>query len=206
MSGASLALAAAAGYALGSVSFALLLARARGVDLRRVGSGNLGATNAGRALGRGAGALIFLLDALKGFAPAIAFAGWGQDPALGALAGAGAFLGHVWPLWHGFRGGKGVATLIGALLALAPLTVLAAAVAMAGTVALTRMMSAGSIALGVSLGPVSWVMRDERPVFLLAALGGLALIFTHRSNIQRIRAGREHRLGGGPRRGPEERR
>lgn len=197
MSAGPLALAAAGGYALGSVSFALLLARSRGVDLRAVGSGNPGATNVSRALGRRAGLLVYLLDALKGFAPA-AVAGWGwDDPALGAAAGAGAFLGHLWPLWHRFRGGKGVATLSGAMLALAPLTAVAAGLALAGTIAATRMVSAGSIAFGVALGPAAWVLREPRPVFLLAALGGVGLVFTHRSNLARIRAGRERRIGAG---------
>jgi glycerol-3-phosphate acyltransferase PlsY len=195
LSGVHPALAAAGGYALGSVSFALLFARARGVDLRQVGSGNLGATNASRALGRRTGVLIYLLDALKGFVPAGGLLWATGDPAVAAAGGAGAFAGHLWPLWHGFRGGKGVATLSGALLALAPLAAVAAGVALAGTILLTRMISAGSIVFGVVLGPAAWITDAPRPVFLLAALGGLALVFTHRANIERIRAGRESRIG-----------
>lgn len=195
MSGAHTAFAAAGGYALGSVSFALLLARARGVDLRGVGSGNLGATNVSRALGRRLGVLTYLLDALKGFAPALAAVGLTADPAAGAAAGGGAFLGHLFPVWHGFRGGKGVATLSGALLAVAPLAALAAGLSFALTVRATRMVSAGSIAFGVTLGPAAWVLRAPQPVVLLAALGGCALMFTHRANIARIRAGREPRIG-----------
>ncbi|MDA1259594.1 MAG: glycerol-3-phosphate acyltransferase [Planctomycetota bacterium] len=195
MSGVHFALASTGGYALGSISFALLFARARGVDLRTVGSGNLGATNASRALGRGTGVLIYLLDALKGFLPAGVLFWTTHDPALAAAAGAGAFLGHVLPVWHGFRGGKGVATLSGALLALSPWTALAAGISLGATVLMTRMISAGSIAFGIVLGPAAWVLGEPRPIFLLAAFGGLLLVFTHRANIQRIRTGRESRIG-----------
>lgn len=195
MTGLQLALAAAGGYALGSVSFALLFARARGIDLRTIGSGNLGATNASRALGRRLGVLIYLLDALKGFLPAGILYWSTGDAYAAAAAGGGAFLGHLWPVWHGFRGGKGVATLSGVLLAVAPLTALAAGFSLAATILLTRMISAGSIAFGVVLGPAAWVLGEPHPIFLLAALGGLLLVFTHRANIQRMRAGRESRIG-----------
>ena len=191
------ALAAAGAYAIGSISFALLFARARGLDLRSIGSGNLGATNASRALGRRFGVLIYLLDALKGALPAGGLLWTTGDPALAAAAGAGAFLGHLFPLWHGFRGGKGVATLSGAMLAIAPVTALAAGISLAATILLTRMVSAGSIAFGVALGPAAWLLDAPRPIFLLAGLGGLLLVFTHRANIQRMRAGREHRIGEG---------
>lgn len=196
MSGVHPALAAAGGYALGSVSFALLFARARGVDLRQVGSGNLGATNASRALGRRAGVFIYVLDALKGFLPAGGVYWATDDLTAASAAGAGAFAGHLLPLWHGFRGGKGVATLSGAMLALAPLAAVAAGLALAATILLTRMISAGSIVFGVVLGPAAWVLGAPRPVFLLAALGGLALVITHRANIARIREGRESKIGG----------
>lgn len=195
MSWAQLALAAAAGYGLGSVSFALLLARARGIDLRQVGSGNLGATNAGRALGRKAGILVYFLDALKGFVPAWVAARWTGSPDLAVAAGAGAFLGHLWPLWHGFRGGKGVATLSGALLALAPWVLLAAGLSFLLGVLLTRIMSVGSIAFGLALGPAAFVLRAPAPIAVFAALGGLALIFTHRANIRRLLRGEEKPLG-----------
>ncbi len=195
MEGLQLGLAALGGYALGSVSFALLFARARGIDLRTVGSGNLGATNASRALGRRSGVLIYVLDALKGFVPA-AIGLWAfGNVEWGVAAGAGAFLGHLFPIWHGLRGGKGVATLSGALLALAPWAVLAAGLALFATILLTRMMSAGSLCFAVVLGPAAWALDATRPVMLFAALGGLALVFTHRDNLRRIRAGRESRIG-----------
>jgi glycerol-3-phosphate acyltransferase PlsY len=196
MSLGPIAAAALGGYALGSVSFALLLARARGVDLRKVGSGNLGATNAGRALGRKAGAVVYLLDALKGFSPAVVAAAWSGDPALGAIAGTGAFFGHLWPVWHGFRGGKGVATLSGALFALAPLAVVAAGISFLAGFLLTRIASVGSLAFGLALGPAAWVLRAPQSVTIFAAGGGLALILTHRANIQRLLRGEEQPVGG----------
>jgi len=205
MSWAQLALAAVAGYGLGSVSFALLLARARGIDLRQVGSGNLGATNAGRALGRKSGILVYFLDALKGFVPAWLAVQWSGRPEVAVAAGAGAFLGHLWPVWHGFRGGKGVATLSGALLALAPLAVVAAGLSFLLGAGLTRIMSVGSIAFGLALGPAAFVLRAPTPVALFAALGGLALIFTHRANIRRLLRGEEQPIGRRSREAGEER-
>lgn len=185
------ALAAAAGYALGSISFALWIARAHGLDLRRIGSGNPGATNVTRALGRRWGVLTYFLDALKGFAPALG--GWmlAGDPAVGCVAGAAAFLGHLYPAWHGFRGGKGVATLSGALLALAPLAVAAAGAAFLAGFLTTRIVSVGSLGFGLSLGPAAWLLRLPEAVVIFASLGGLALVLTHRSNLRRLLRGEE---------------
>lgn len=195
MSWGHLALAAAAGYGLGSISFALLLARARGIDLRQIGSGNLGATNAGRALGRKSGILVYVLDALKGFLPAWIGLWWTGSLEIAVAAGAGAFLGHVWPLWHGFRGGKGAATLSGALLALAPWVVVAAGISFLAGALLTRIMSVGSLAFGLALGPAAYVLRAPPPVALFAALGGVLLIYTHRANIRRLWRGEEKPVG-----------
>lgn len=187
-------LAFLSGYLLGSVSFALLLARARGINLREVGSGNLGATNTSRALGPAAGLMVFFLDAAKGVIPVLAWK-WGGGEALAVvLAGAGAYLGHIWPLYLGFRGGKGVATLIGALLALAPLTILIAAPFPLAAVLVTRIMSLGSLALGVALPIVSWLREDPPTTFYFTAGAGLFLFWTHRSNIARLVSGKENQL------------
>jgi len=106
-------------YLLGSVLFGEIIARIRGVDLRRIGSGNVGATNVGRALGRKYAALVFLLDMLKGFVPtALALSFYGMESRTVALAGVAAVLGHMYPVFAGFKGGKGVATAFGVLLAL----------------------------------------------------------------------------------------
>ena len=192
------------GYLLGSVSFAMLLARSRGVDLRSIGSGNLGATNAGRALGRKSGIRVYFLDAAKGFLPAWLgvryfelnpdLAYFEMDTAI--LAATGAFLGHIWPIWFGFRGGKGVATLSGGLIALNPFIPLIAGVAMAITVAVTRFMSLGSVIFGLSLSLAAFSLQAPMPVFYLSLFAGLFLLFTHRSNLARLKQGTESRIGG----------
>lgn len=194
---APLASAAAGGYLLGSVSFALLLGRAKGVDLRTVGSGNLGATNAGRALGRPYGLAVYLLDAAKGLLPALlAPRLLDGDPALlGTLAGAGAFAGHVWPAWLRFRGGKGVATLSGALLALHWPTLAAGAAVHLLVVQATRVMALASLCFGVALAGGAWLLGAPQPVAWFATAAGALLFWTHRSNLRRMLDGAEDRLG-----------
>ncbi|HEX9792676.1 MAG TPA: glycerol-3-phosphate 1-O-acyltransferase PlsY [Planctomycetota bacterium] len=201
--GAQLALAAAGGYLLGSVSFALLMARLHGVDLAMVGSGNPGATNVSRALGVRVGVLVFLLDALKGLLAAWCALRLASEAPLtvAVAAGAGAVSGHCWPFWRRFRGGKGVATLSGVMLALDPLALLlAGSIWLAGLLA-TRFMSVASMGLAVGLPLAVW-LRDreaataERLPLLGFALGaGLLLVWTHRGNLARLAAGTENRLG-----------
>lgn len=198
------ALAFLSGYLLGSVSFALLLARARGIDLRAVGSGNLGATNTSRALGAGAGILVFFLDAAKGVVPVLVWRAFEAEELAVVLAGAGAYLGHIWPLYLGFRGGKGVATLIGALLALAPWTLLSVVPFALGLVLITRIMSLGSLVFGVGLPLASYLREDTDAVFGFTVGAGLFLFWTHRSNIRRLLAGEENRLGASRRSKSEE--
>jgi len=193
---------AGCGYALGSVSFSLVLARSRGVDLRKVGSGNLGATNLGRALGRRYAVAAYLLDMAKGCgAVLLALLAFGTESAAVAT-GSGAILGHVWPLWHGFRGGKGVATLSGAMLALLPLGTLSAGLAWLLTVRFTRWVSAGSLAFGLALPLAAWAWQRSPLVIAFAAGGCLFLFYTHRSNLLRILRGEESRVGKNP---PEDR-
>jgi glycerol-3-phosphate acyltransferase PlsY len=188
---------AGGGYALGSVSFSLLLAKSRGVDLRATGSGNLGATNLGRALGKGYAVAAYLLDMLKGALPALLALALDGRASVAVAAGGAAVLGHVWPLWHGFRGGKGVATLSGAMLALMPLGTLAAGLAWWLTVRFTRWVSAGSLAFGLALPLAAWLRGHETAIQLFALAGGLFLFYTHRSNLMRILRGEEHRVGAG---------
>jgi len=188
-------------YLLGSLSGSLLLGRWRHVDIRALGSGNAGGTNAFRTQGWRFGLSVALFDIGKG-----ALAVWiGQrgviDPALalrlGMACGAGAGLGHVWPLYFGFRGGKGAATLIGALLLLWPwalLPILAVAVL---TLGITGYVGLATILAGWSLLPLSWwfAAAAERSLWLLvSALIAGFLLFTHRSNIARLRAGSELRF------------
>lgn len=202
----------AASYALGSVSFADLVARSKGVDLRKVGSGNLGATNAGRALGRGWGFAIYALDLLKGLAPVCVARALSGDaapfgdggPPLPESAGFAAFVGHCYPVWHGFRGGKGVATASGLVLASSPWAALAAFAAFGLVVAAFRMISLGSVVASLVLpfAHVAAVGADAafggggRWVTGLFALIAVWVIVRHRSNLARVFAGTEARIGG----------
>ena len=192
-------------YLLGSIPFGLLVAKARGVDIRTAGSGNIGATNAMRVLGKPAGILVLLLDALKGYAataflPPLLLAGLGvTTPAPGLLpllAGICAVLGHNYTCWLKFKGGKGIATTAGVYLALAPWAVLIALVVFLLAVAATRYVSVGSIAAAVALPAAVWILKpgDLWLGLVTTALGVLA-IYKHKSNIQRLRAGTENRLG-----------
>jgi glycerol-3-phosphate acyltransferase PlsY len=186
-------------YLLGSIPFGVVIARARGVDLRRVGSGNIGATNAARALGKKLGAVVLLLDALKGFAPVL-----GACSALGAAPGAdyivaatgfAAFLGHLFPLYQRFRGGKGVATALGIFLALAPLAALGAVLVYAAAYALWRISSLGSLlASGAFIPLVGIATRGNRALTLLAGVMFVTIVITHRENIKRLVQGKEGKV------------
>jgi len=187
-------------YLIGSVPTGLLLARLMGgPDPSHGGSGNIGATNVGRLLGKGAGLLTLGGDILKGAAPPLA-AGWlaagaPAAPAYVMLAGAGAVLGHVYPLFLGLKGGKGVATAAGVFLVVSPLALLAAGLVFALLVWRWRYVSLGSIGAALSLPAAVWASGGE-PAYVALAVGVGALVITrHRDNISRLRQGREHRLG-----------
>ncbi len=210
----------AIGFAFGSVPFGLILGRARGVDIRQHGSKNIGATNVGRVLGRPLGFLCFALDALKGALPVLSV--WFfivplhlDNPSmvgvLMPLVGIAAILGHVYSPWVGFRGGKGVATSFGALLAMWPLMTfpaLGALVVWIALVKLTRLVSLASICAALSLPfflairAFGWNDGNSYPIMsvlpLMFAVTALALlvVFKHRANIARLRAGTEPRVGG----------
>ena len=185
---------AALGYLLGSVPFGLLLTRALGLgDVRSIGSGNIGATNVLRTGSKGAALGTLLLDGGKGaLAVLLARAMAGEDAAM--LAGFTAFLGHCFPVWLGFKGGKGVATFLGTLLAVAwPLGLLACAT-WAATFAALRISSASALVAAV-LSPL-WAVLLGRPDAALLCLGLAALILIrHRANISRLLAGTEPRVG-----------
>ena len=182
-----------AGYLLGSIPFGLLVARLRGVDLRAVGSGNIGATNVARALGRATGIVVLALDALKGFAPTFAAVRLvGADPA--CLVALAAILGHVFPVWLRFRGGKGVATGLGIFAALAPLAAGAALACYALVVATTRLSSLGSL-VGATALLAGMAATGRTPAVL--ALGGavwLIIVVKHRANIRRLIRGEESKV------------
>ena len=188
-------LAVILGYLAGSVPFAFLLARRAGIDVRRVGSRNVGAANVMRSTGTGRAIAVMALDIAKG-AAAVALANITTGgAALAAASGAAAVVGHIYPVWLRFHGGKGVAVAAGVFAVLAPLATGLAAVLFLLTVWTTRYVSLGSIAATVALPPVAWLVGA--PVAVVGAAAGTAalILFRHRANLRRLRAGTERRLG-----------
>ncbi len=176
------------GYLAGSVPFGVLLTRwLRGVDVRRDGSGNIGATNVARVAGKKLGAVVLLLDALKG-ALAVLLALWLMPgaPRVHAAVGLAAFLGHVYPVWLKLHGGKGVATALGVLVVLVPLAALAGALIYAGVVAAWRVSSIGSLAGGVTAVLTAALTARAPEYAWLSALLFALILWTHRGNIQRL--------------------
>ena len=213
-------LAALAAYLLGSIPTGFLAAKAKGFDIRAAGSGNIGATNAMRVLGKPAGIFVLLMDAFKGYAACkflpepiynwliphfSGFFRYFQDtPAefqirLYLVAGFFAVLGHNYTCWLKFKGGKGIATTAGVYLVLAPWAVLIALVVFVFAVLLTRYASVGSISAAIALVATVWAMPPHSLLLgiVTTVLGALA-IYKHKSNIQRLMAGNENRLGGKP--------
>jgi acyl phosphate:glycerol-3-phosphate acyltransferase len=190
----ALILTAALAYLLGSIPFGILITRAMGLgDLRSIGSGNIGATNVLRTGNRAAAAATLVLDAAKGgVAVLVAWRLVGHDAA--QVAALAAFLGHLFPVWLGFRGGKGVATFLGTLLALAWPVGLAACATWALTAAVGRISSLAAL-VAAALSPV-WllVLGYPRMVALALLLAGL-VVFRHSANIARLRAGTEPKIG-----------
>jgi acyl phosphate:glycerol-3-phosphate acyltransferase len=188
-----LVLALACGYLLGSIPFGLLLAKLAGLgDLRAIGSGNIGATNVLRTGHKGLAALTLLLDALKGTAAVLIGARWGPDGAM--LGGLSAFLGHVFPVWLGFRGGKGVATYIGVLLGLCwPLGIVFCALWLAVALA-TRYSSLSALVASASV-PLLFALLGEWRLAALFLLLTFLLFWRHAANITRLLSGEEARIG-----------
>jgi glycerol-3-phosphate acyltransferase PlsY len=189
------ALLVVAGYFCGSVPFGVLVTRRlKGVDVRSQGSGNIGATNVARVAGKKVGVAVLLLDAAKGALPVLLarllLPGFFWAHAAVALA---AFLGHVFPLWLGFKGGKGVATALGVLVVLVPYAALAGFVVYAAIFATLRVSSIGSLAGGLTaLGVAGFFAPTAYAVLALVLF--LLMLFTHRSNIQRILRRAEKRI------------
>lgn len=181
-------------YLLGSIPSGLLLARAAGVDIRSTGSGNIGATNVYRTLGRSVGIMTLVLDCLKGLLPVLAARQLDLGDGVIAAAGAAAFLGHVYTVFLRFKGGKGVATALGVFLGVSPLSVSAALVLFIAIVASTRYISLGSI-IAAGAMPFIIAVLDRRPLIIaMSALVALIVIWKHRENISRLRAGTESRF------------
>jgi len=181
------------GYLLGSIPFGLLLTRAVGIDIRAVGSGNIGTTNVLRTGNKGLAAATLLLDAGKGAAAVLLARQFGGEGAALAAAAA-AFVGHCFPAWLGFRGGKGVATLLGLTLAALPIAGVAMLVTWLGGALLTRYSSVGGMLAALVAPVAALLLGAENWALLLAALA-LLLLWQHRDNLARLRAGTESRIG-----------
>lgn len=187
------AIAVAAAYLLGSIPFAYLAGRLKGVDIRTVGSKNVGATNVFRSLGKGIGIGVMVCDILKGTL-AVLLAQAITDPHWNLAAAAAAILGHVFPAWLRFKGGKGVATAGGTILALTPIPALIVLTVWFVAIAVTRYVSVGSIASAVAFPPLLLAFRSPWPVLAFGTVAAVVVIWKHRANIQRLRAGNELRL------------
>ena len=188
------ALAILAGYLIGSVDFAILVARRRGVDIHAEGSGNPGASNVSRVLGKRAGAVVMVGDLLKGVAAAGLGELIGGSELVGFLAGGAAVVGHCFPVWHRFRGGKGVATTVGVLLWTIPWLGLALALLWAGVIAASRTASLGSLLLVVLAIPGVWIWAEEAASAAVMAAIAALVILRHADNIRRIASGGEQTI------------
>jgi len=208
-------IALAFGYVLGSISFAVLVAKRHGVDILKAGSCNPGATNVKRVIGKGPGNAVFALDFLKGFIGA----GW---PALASLlkllpadapvlwmgiAGlAGAILGHSFSMFLGFKGGKGVATTIGGLMALMPPVIIGGLLVWAAVFYSTRYVSLASMAMGLTLLPLGALLGEPSQKLDLCFALAILIIVRHRANLKRLMDGTEHKFEKVRDKGPEEQR
>ena len=216
----SVFIAVLVGYLLGSIPFGYVVGKWRGIDIRQHGSGNIGATNVFRTLGRKWGILVFALDVLKGVVavriamdglathstfwfslklahPSAAFGVHDVPIAqfLGILAGLGCFLGHCFPIWLGFKGGKGVAVGAGILIGLTPWTALLGLAVWGIAFKISRYVSLASILAAISLPIILWVMeRRLDAIFWFTLVISLLAIWRHRGNIQRLLAGTESRF------------
>ena len=192
-----------ASYLVGSIPFALLLSRIKGVDIRKVGSGNVGATNVFRMVSKPLGIATFFCDALKGFVPAFVFpmfgncgAGAFQCSELGVWCGALAIVGHNWPVFLKFKGGKGIATSAGVLLGIAPAAVGIGLLGWILLFATSRYVSVASVGAALLVPAAGWILYVREGLFKPSVLTllGLMAVWRHRSNIRRLMEGSEHRF------------
>jgi glycerol-3-phosphate acyltransferase PlsY len=185
------------GYLAGSVPFAFLLARRAGIDVRVAGSGNVGTANVLRTTGAWRAVAVMSLDVAKG-AGAVLVANLVTGGVwIAALTGAAAIVGHIYPVWLRFRGGKGVAVAAGVFSILSPIATGVAVTLFLVIVWVTRYVSLGSIAATLALPPVAWWAGAPRAVVLTAAGSGALILFRHRANVRRLRLGTERRVGSG---------
>ena len=200
------------GFLLGSIPFGLLIGKLKGIDIREHGSGNIGTTNVFRILGKKPGILCLVLDILKGFVPVILATQFVPENTTGqsieVLTALATILGHNYPPWLGFKGGKGIATTGGALIALMPFAVILLVLIFLIVTKTTKYVSVGSMATGIALpiitglgsyyhvqngdlAPDAW----NKPLFIFSLIAGALAIWKHRTNISRLRTGTENRIG-----------
>lgn len=183
-----------AAYLVGSIPTGLLLGKAYGIDVRKEGSGNIGATNLYRTVGRKVGIITLIGDCLKGLLPVLVVTLGTFPPDLAPWVGLAAFCGHVFSVFLKFRGGKGVATALGVFLALAPLAVAIAIALFAVLMYLWRYVSLGSIAAAAAMPPAVYFLGGSKAVTLVTAIISLIVIVRHHENIGRLLSGKESRF------------
>ena len=189
-------------YLIGSIPFGYLIVRTMsGGDIRQTGSGGTGATNVSRRAGKAAGVLTLLLDALKGAAAVLIAQTVAGNDWIKAAAAIAVIVGHIFPVWLGFRGGKGVATGVGVFLVLAPIALLCAGIVFVSIVFFTRYVSLGSITAAALIPLFVWLQNvfvepvaDLRPLLTAAVVGALLILVAHRGNIERLARGTESQI------------
>jgi len=182
-------------YLLGSVPSGFIIGKLSGLDVRKAGSGNIGATNVARVIGKGGGLLTLLADTAKGLIPVLAARQMALSDPLTALIGVAAFLGHLYPIFLKFKGGKGVATALGVLLALAPAATVILMVVFAGIGFTTRIVSLSSMVAAIATPLVLWLFYYPPASILMSAFMATMIVLRHYANIQRLLDGTEPRFG-----------
>ena len=184
-------------YLLGSVPMGILAAKAfGGVDPRSSGSGNIGATNVGRTSGKAAGVVTLMGDVLKGAVPVFAALVLNPEPPFVAAVGLAAFLGHLWPVFLGFRGGKGVATALGVMVVIAPVATLISALVFVAVVLWKRYVSLGSMVSAAMLPVFLSFFPASKPYMPMGVAVAVLIIIRHKDNIKRLAEGKENKIGG----------
>ncbi len=184
-------------YLLGSIPTSYLIGRLKGIDLREHGSGNLGGTNAFRVMGVIAAIPVIVVDVAKGFVPAYFFSAWdgASSSNLALVYGIAAISGHVFSVFMRFRGGKGVATGGGVIIALAPAAALVSLLVWIGVVAITGYVSVASLAAATLVPVTAWLTGEPRPISIFFMFVAYFVWWTHRTNLRRLVSGRENRFG-----------
>jgi acyl phosphate:glycerol-3-phosphate acyltransferase len=182
-------------YLLGSVPSGLIIGKLSGLDVRNAGSGNIGATNVARLLGKKGGLLTLVADMAKGLIPVLAVQQMGLGDPIAALVGIAAFVGHLYPVFLNFKGGKGVATGFGVLLGLAPLAATILLVIFAAVAFSTRIVSLSSMVTAVAAPLLLWLFYYSPTYIMMATLMAIMIVFRHYANIQRLLNGTEPRFG-----------